>query len=540
MSDFTPASNASRLNFTDRVAGFRNVDGKRFDVIVIGAGITGAGIARDAATRGLSVLIVEAGDIACGTSSRSSKMIHGGLRYLAQGDVGLVKEAASERQVLRSIAPHLAKKCEFVIAGSRASTTKLRAGLTMFENLGKVPTAECHQVWNARDIAGNEPTLAGKKYPSAVVYPEFLTNDARLTLANVRSAAAAGAVVLTYAPVTRILVENGRASGVEVRGALPGEADNDAMAAAAHGAVIVNAAGPWVDAIRVMEDASASQRLAITKGVHLVVPRDRLPVNRTIVGAGADKRPVFAVPSGPVTYLGTTDSFYPNAETWPTIERSDITYLLDFVAKTFDGPELSPDDIVSMWAGVRPLVSQAGKSPSEISRKDEVWTGSAGIISIAGGKLTAYRTMAERVTDMVVKQLGVTAMPCSTSTAPLVGGDVDVDVMLKTLRGVFDDALSERLVDLYGSEASLVANSGGGLAAEIEHAVSVEGTLTLTDYWVRRSARAWFTLEPVGSALSEAASIMADRLGWSPDRRNAELAECTSHHTAAFADLAST
>ena len=534
MSATSSSPDSSRLNFTDRAAGFQRVDGHRFDLIVIGAGITGAGIARDAAERGLSVLLVDAGDIACGTSSRSSKMIHGGLRYLAHGDVSLVREAASERQVLRVIAPHLARRCDFVIPGSRASTTKLRAGLAMFESLGKVSTAESHTVWNARELAINEPTLAGKRYSSAVVYPEFLTNDARLTLANVRSAAAAAAAVLTYSAVTRILVEHGRAVGVGVRGSLPGETFD----AVARGSVIVNAAGPWVDAVRKLEDDRAPQRLTITKGIHVVVPRVRLPVNRTIVGAGADKRPVFAVPSGPVTYLGTTDSFYPRAETWPTIERPDVTYLFDFVSNTFDDPGLTTDDIVSMWAGARPLISQAGKSPSEISRKDEVWIGSAGIISIAGGKLTAYRTMAERVTDMVAETLGATVRPCSTATTPLVGGDVDVEAMKGLLRASVGDA-GDRLVDLYGSEAAAVACRGGDLTAEIDHAIAAEGALTLTDYWVRRSARAWFTLEPVGGGLTQAASIMADRLGWSAGRRDGELAECTSHHTATFVNVIS-
>jgi glycerol-3-phosphate dehydrogenase len=527
MSD-QPTHDPSALDFTDRTRSFAVVDGVSFDVIVIGAGITGAGVARDAATRGLSVLLVEAGDIACGTSSRSSKMIHGGLRYLAQGDINLVREAASERQVLRLIAPHLAKKIPFVLPGSWRYVTALRAGLTTFEKLGRVPDHEQHEVWNGRELEAAEPFIGKDRFAHAVVYPEFLTNDARLTLANVRSAAAAGAAVLTYAPVSRLVVEHGVAVGVEVRGALPGES----LGATARGTVIVNAAGPWVDAIRAMEDPTAPARLTMTKGVHVVVPRDRLPISRTVVGKGRDKRSVFAVPLHDVTYLGTTDTFYDGADVWPSVDIDDVDYLTEFAREMFDGPRLDHGDIVSMWAGVRPLIGQAGKSPSEISRKDEIWDGRGGVVSIAGGKLTAYRTMAERVVDLAVERVGRAAGPCVTAEQSLVGGEVDVAAMTARLAVSTGDA--ERLVDLYGSEAPEIVD---GVEAEVRHAIRAEGALTLTDVWVRRTARAWFTLEPVGPTLERAAVVMGELLGWSPSERSRQVAECAGHHTDTFAAL---
>lgn len=515
------------LDQRDRQGTFAAVDGQQFDLIVIGAGITGAGVARDAALRGLSVALIEAADIASGTSSRSSKMIHGGLRYLAQGDVNLVREAASERQVLRRIAPHLARMSTFYIPGSVGGTTKMRAGLATFERLGKVPKAERHEVLDEAELLEREPTIKPGRFASAVAYPEFLTNDARLTLANVRSAAAAGAAVLTHAPVQQVLVEQGRAVGVVCEGSLPGET----VGAVLRGQVVVNAAGPWVDAIRALEDEAAPGRLTITKGIHVVLPHDRLPVRDTVTTVGRDKRPVFAVRVGPITYLGTTDTFYPADDLWPTIERSDVDYLFDAIADTFAGPRLEPGDVVSMWAGIRPLIAQQGKKPSEISRRDEVWTGPAGVLSIAGGKLTAYRTMAERVVDSVVEQLGVSASACRTADDPLVGGGGDLSAVGRAVN-------DGRLIELWGDEAAAIVADGGDVAAEVRHAVLREGALRLEDYWVRRAARAWFTLDPIGPALDQAAAEMAALLDWNRDRTAAEIEHCRSIHTSALACLA--
>ena len=531
---------AANLDFRDRTAAFAAVDGVQFDLLVIGAGITGAGVALDAASRGLKVMLVDARDVAAGTSSRSSKMIHGGLRYLAQGDIELVREAASERQTLRAIAPHLTRLIPFVVPGSLGNTTKMRAGLKIFEKLGSVAKHERHEVWGADELRANEPLLSNEKFTGAVVYPEFLTHDARLTLANVRSAQRAGASVITYAPVTKIVIESGRAVGATIEGALPGES----LGATIKARRIVNAAGPWVDAIRAIEDDRAEHRLSITKGIHLVVPHTRLPITRTIAWTTIDKRTVFAVPSGPITYIGTTDTFYAidaqHSIDWPTIEWDDVSYLLGEAERAFAGAPIGANDIVSMWAGVRPLIRQAGKNPSEISRKDEVWQGPSGVVSIAGGKLTAYRAMAERVVDALVVDLGVSAAPCSTATDSLVGGDVNVEeTKAKLAASLENDAAAQRLVNLYGSEADGIVAGGGDLRAEISHAVLHEGALTLADYWVRRGAHSWFTLHPVGDGLVQAAEVAGELLKWSAARRSNEIAEVTQRHRESMACLAS-
>jgi glycerol-3-phosphate dehydrogenase len=482
------------LDLRNRAALFGSLEGQVFDVVVIGGGITGAGIARDAAMRGLSVALVEARDFASGTSSRSSKLIHGGLRYLAQGDLALVREAASERKIVETIAPFLARETPFIIPARNAgAVAKLRAGLWTFEKLGGVAAGRKHEMWSVADLKAREPAIRTDGLIGAIVYPEFITDDARLTLANIRSAAAAGAIVASYAPVRTILIENGRAAGVEVVEALPGAEERVARLAAR---MVVNAAGPWVDAVRALEASDAPPRLSLTRGVHLVVPRARLPISRTVILTAADRRGVFAVPRGEITYLGTTDTFYPDAETWPPITTEDADYLFAAAADRFSSAPLTYGDLISVWAGVRPLIAEPGKSASDISRKDELWTGPAGVLSIAGGKLTAYRRMAERVVDAVETGLGHKPQASRTADEALIGGDADL------------------------------SSIPGGTAAQAAYAVTHEGALTLEDYWVRRSSRAWFDPDAGLSALVPAAAAMAPLLGWSDDRQAAEIAAC--------------
>ncbi|CAN5242145.1 glycerol-3-phosphate dehydrogenase [soil metagenome] len=516
------------LDFRNRARLFDEVEGQTFDLIVIGAGVTGAGVARDAAMRGFSVALVEARDIASGTSSRSSKMIHGGLRYMAQGDLALVHEAASERKAVEHIAPHLTRRTPFVIpAKSAGAMTKLRAGLWAFEKLGGVPKDRRHEVWSKADIERLEPAIDASDLTGAVAYPEYLTEDARLTLANVRSAHEHGAAVLTYAPVESFILEGRRATGVVVGDSLTGQGGRARL----HGRAIVNAGGPWVDALRQLEDPSAAAQLQLTKGVHLVVPHARLPVTRTVIMPAADRRSVFAVPKGEHTYIGTTDTFYPEVHDWPRIEAEDVDYLLAAAKARFSSPPLTHADITAAWSGVRPLVAQAGKSASEISRKDEVWTGPAGVIAIAGGKLTAYRKMAERIVDDVERAVGRPHMPCLTAEEALVGGDLDPPKSIADLTASLGSRRdAERLVALYGSEAGAIVADGADVAAEARHAVLAEGALTLEDYWVRRSVRAWFDHGAGLDALKPAAQEMAKLLDWSASQTSAQIKACRRLH----------
>ena len=386
------------LDLRDRQAVCARLTALEFDIVVIGGGITGAGIARDASMRGLNVALLEANDFAAGTSSRSTKLIHGGLRYLAQGDIAMVREAATERKAVRAVAPHLTERTLLIVpAKSRARLALLRAALTAYDRLGGVAPEDRHQTWNLARLAEEAPLLDRSALRGAVAYPEYITDDARLTLANIRSAAQHGAVVTNHAEVVRVgdgvvgVRDEFGVAEVEVRGR-----------------VIVNAAGPWVDEVRQLESSATRNRLALTKGIHLVFRRERLPVRHTTMMTMPDKRTAFVIPRGDWVYLGTTDTFHARSDYWPDITGFDVRYLLRAINETFEVPALTEDDIESVWSGLRPLIDEPDKSPSEISRRDEIMIGPTGMITIAGGKLTAYRTMAERVVDRCLLHLGET------------------------------------------------------------------------------------------------------------------------------------
>ena len=527
--------NSPDLDLRDRTALFRMLASQQFDVAVIGGGITGAGIARDAAMRGLSVTLVEARDFASGTSSRSSKLVHGGIRYLAQGDMAVVREASLERKIVRAIAPHLARRTLFVVpARNVAGIARFRTGLWTYEKLGSVERDDRHELWNNERLKREEPALITEGLAGAIVYPEYVTDDGRLTLANIRSAAAHGAVVANYAAVTGIDCVNGAAEALTVVDGL--NADNQARLRAR---VIVNAAGPWADQVRKLEYADAGTRLALSKGIHLVVSRQRLPIHHTVTMTAADRRGVFVVPREGVAYLGTTDTFYPDSDYWPAITGEDVDYLLAAANGVFSVEPLTRRDVIGVWSGIRPLIAEPGKkAPSEISRRDEVMEGPAGIITISGGKLTAYRRMADRIVDLALKRLGRSAPGGTTAEEALPGGALSETPSALSARlaaGGMEAEQAARLVMLYGTEAEALV--GGGVAAEARHAVLKEGALTLEDYWVRRSARARFDLDGGLAALLPAAEAMAPLLGWSEAEIERQVDACRALRRAERAAL---
>jgi glycerol-3-phosphate dehydrogenase len=501
------------------------------DLLVIGGGITGAGVARDAALRGLRVALVERTDWAAGTSSRSSKLIHGGVRYLEQGDVGLVREAANERFVLRRIAPHLTLPLRIVMPTyARTTQAKLGLGLWTFERLAPVPADEKHEMWNRTRALAAEPLLDGTRLHGAAVFTEYLTDDARLVLDTVKGAHVAGALCVNHVEAVEFV-------GTEV--ALHDTLTGRAFAVRAP--VIVNAAGPWVDEVRRRAGALAGSRLHLTKGIHLVVPRERLPVHHIVVMQARDRRSAFAVPHGPVTYLGTTDTDFGDPVDHPEVTAADADYLLDAAHRTFAGPPVGTDDVVAAWAGLRPLLHEDGKRPSEISRKDEIMTAANGLVSIAGGKLTTHRRMAERVVDLVVERLGRKAGPCHTDAVALPNGELapeELAPLARTLRDrlpLLGPDGAERLVRLYGAGCRQLlervaadpgkgeALPGGVLRAEIEHVLDEEMALTLEDLLERRTRLLLFDPRQGLDCVEEAARIAATRLGWDRARTATEV-----------------
>ncbi len=512
-----------------REAALAALPGADLDLLVIGGGITGAAVARDAVLRGLRVAVVERADWAAGTSSRSSKMIHSGVRYLQQGDVGLVREAAAERQVLRRIAPHRTRDERFLMPTyGRAMHAKLGLGLWTFEKVATVPADEKHAMWSRDDTLAREPTLDGTRLYGAATFVEYLTDDARLVLDTVRGAHVAGALCVNHAEVTALAPGTGTTT-VTVRDTCSGRI------VTARARVVVNAAGPWVDAVRGLGGALGGTRLHLTKGIHLVVRHDRLPIAHIVVMQAPDRRSVFAVPSGRVTYLGTTDTNYGAPVVHPEITRADADYLLESANRTFAGPPLGHADIVSAWAGLRPLVHEEGKQPSEISRKDEIMSADDGrFLSIAGGKLTTHRRMAERIVDLVCTHLGRGAVPCRTDTVPLPGGWLDAPgrtALGARVRAALPGPLAERLLWLYGVDceailrrgASTLAGNPDTLRAEITHAIEHEMALTLEDLLERRTRLLLFAPDQGLGAVDEVAAIAGARLGWDATRTASEI-----------------
>ncbi len=536
------------FSFRTRAKNLETLAREQFDLLIIGGGITGAGIARDAALRGLRVGLVERRDFAAGTSSRSSKLIHGGLRYLQQGDVGLVMEAAHERRVLRRLVPHLARPIQMLVpVHSRGGYAKLSAGLWTYDRMARVLKDERNEMLSRDETLGLEPLLREENLYGAGMYYEYLTDDARLVVQTMTSAAALGAAVANYAEVISLITESGRVSGAVVR-----DATTDAELPV-RATVVVNAAGPWVDTVRLLQGDGERPRLHLTKGIHLVLPRERLPVSRIVVMNTPDHRAVFVVPRGNIVYLGTTDTDYEGRYDDPWITLDDVRYLLDAANATFTVERLALDDVVGAWAGLRPLLHQEGKKPTEISRKDEIMVGPTGLLSIAGGKLTTYRKMAERVVDMVVQRLSKggersRGKKGESDRALLSGGETGDDVGGFTARltarwpQVPADVV-ERLISVYGSNGErmveamagdprLAERCAAGLAVtrgEVAYAVREEMAMTLEDFLERRARLLLWDPHNGLTAAAEAARLMGELLGWDAQRRAAEIAGYQSH-----------
>lgn len=517
----------SREAFVDHLAD----DARPWDLVVVGGGITGAGVLRDAASRGLRALLVDKRDFASGTSSRSSKLIHGGLRYLAMGDVGLVRTTALERKEIFRLAPHLAERRWMVVpVRSWTGLLKIRAGVGTYEKLGAVEEEDRHRSWDREEMAREEPLLDRERFKYAVAYREYLTDDARLVLANLRDAAGHGAVVLNHAPVVAVTSEDGRASGVEA------ECRETGRRVRVRARCVVNAAGPWVEAVRRLESPDAPPLLHLSKGVHFVLRAQRVPVRNMLALTAEDRRTIFVIRRGTVVYVGTTDTTYEAGnDVWPAITRGDVDYLLAPLNRDLAVDPVRPREIVAAWAGLRPLIAEPGKEPKEISRRDEVLVGPAGVVTIAGGKLTGYRPMAKEVLEKAAEVAGLSPRAAAEREAPLPGGDFDGDLDALDARFARELGLpsetAARLARLYGSEAPEVVACGsaplveGGriVRGEIDWALDVEGAATLEDVLYRRMRTALYSPHSRELVVEPVADAMAERLGWSAERRAEEV-----------------
>lgn len=520
----------------------QSLAGETVDLLVIGGGITGAGIALDAVTRGLRTALVEMQDFAAGTSSRSTKLIHGGLRYLKQLEFKVVAETGRERAVVYENGPHVTTPEWMLLpfySGGQLGPFTSRLGLTLYDYLARVKKDEWHKMLNARETLEREPLLRSEGLRGGGYYVEYRTDDARLTLEVLKRAVELGATAVNYAAVTGLRYDGSRLSGAVVQDRIGG---GEYELRARH---IINATGPWVDDIREMDRSKEGKTLRLTKGVHLVFDQERFPLRQAVYFDTPDGRMVFAIPRDGKTYIGTTDTDYAGDPVHPRMEADDLSYLLDAANYMFPSLRLTPRDVESSWAGLRPLIRQEGKNPSDISRKDEIFLSPSGLISIAGGKLTGYRKMAERVVDLVSRRRqadGLPALPASrTRTLAISGGDVggsagyEAYVRRQTEAGIaagFSPDEAERIARRYGSNAPRLFELAVGsrdfadrhglplaLAAELRYAVLAEMAATPADFWIRRTGRLFFDRPGVLRWKDAVSAAMAELLRWSGEQR---------------------
>jgi glycerol-3-phosphate dehydrogenase len=515
---------------------------RRFDVLVIGGGITGAGIARDAARRGLDVALIEREDFACGTSSRSSRLVHGGVRYLEHGHLRLVFESSHERRVLLRIAPHLVRPLRFtwpVYEGARVPRWKLRAGLLLYDLLALFRNVAPHRALTAAGVADAEPQLLREGLTGGAQYHDAATDDARLTLATVLDAAVAGATVLNHAEVTGLLRENGRVGGVAITDRLGGRAFE------IRAACVVNATGPWTDALRRMENPAAAPAVLGSKGTHIAVPANRVGNRGAVTLLAPDGRVMFVLPAGPCALIGTTETDTRTPPDDVRATRAEVTYLLAAANRAFPAAKLTGNDVIAAWAGIRPLAAAAHRGDANsASREHLVAQGDGGLITVTGGKLTSYRVVARDTVDVVLRTLRRRAPHARTDRLPLAGGDlVALDDELAAARAAAGaEDVAAWLVHAYGGawhqvwaraeqDARLGERLAAGLpyvGAAVEHAVEVEFACTLADVLLRRTHLAFETRDHGRGVAPRVAELMAPRLGWTDRGVQQALAEYES------------
>jgi glycerol-3-phosphate dehydrogenase len=525
----------STFSFLHRNTHIETLKSTSYDLLVIGGGITGAGIALDAASRGLRIALLEKNDFASGTSSRSTKLIHGGLRYLKQLEFGLVKEVGSERAVVHNLAPHLVipEKMLLPLSEKKGLGYWLTSiGLKIYDWLAGVKPEDQRRMLTRNQTLKAEPLLRKDDIKGGAIYAEYRTDDARLTVEIIKTAVQYGADILNYTKVTDFTYEDGRVTGVNVTDQINGSQFT------VKAEVVVSAAGPWVDELREINRSKSGKQLHLTKGVHIVVPHEKLPVKQAIYFDVDDGRMIFAIPRAGVTYIGTTDTTYHDSKEQVLATQEDASYLIKAVNATFPTANLKIHDIESSWAGLRPLIHEEGKSASELSRKDEIFESTSGLISIAGGKLTGYRKMAERVVNLVIKNHfeDRKLKPCFTDRIRLTGSMLNYDEVkqyLKTLQSRVSLRVARYLVENYGkqSEEILSATSSSDdpefslIKAELQFGIEQEMVSSLSDFFIRRTGLVYFDIHRVRKWKEAAATIMQERLKWSDQKRKDEIAK---------------
>ncbi len=538
MQDFSPALRNRSLAALG--------DADRVDLAVIGGGITGVATARDAARRGLSVALFERGDFACGTSSRSSKLVHGGLRYLEHMEFGLVHEGCSERRLLLDRDPQHVEGLEFlypVYAGDPSGYYTVKAGMLLYDALAAFQNVHRHRMLSRREFEERMPGIRGDGLKGGASYWDARMDDARYCMATARAAAREGAQLATHAEV-ETLERRPEALRLGVRDRFTGRRlEVNARA-------VVIACGPWTDMVRASLLGSRSQVLRPTKGVHIVVPRDRLPHTRSLVIRHPDDgRVLFNIPWGPATIVGTTDTDFSGDPGSAHADRADVAYILRALAHVFPEAGIGPEDVISTYTGLRPLMAEEGVDEGATSREHAILEDDR-VFTIAGGKWTTHRRMAKDAVDRIVSRLELQAGPCTTGTAPVEDlgtpmvdpEDATAVADLSALEKL-DPATVVRLARCYGrgmrtvlqlcreqpALARPIVEGHAPILAEARFWVTGEMALTVTDALDRRSSLALVARGQALAAARQVAAEMAGPAGWDQEETERQVEEYRRH-----------
>lgn len=521
---------------------FTELEHEELDILVIGGGITGAGILLDAASRGLKAGLVEMQDFASGTSSRSTKLIHGGLRYLKQLDIKLVANVGKERAIVYENGPHLTTPEWMLLPYYKNGTFgafSTNVGLFTYDFLAKVNRHERRKILKSQEAIQIEPLLNRKGLKGAGYYVEYKTDDARLTIEVLKKAVELGARAINYAKVTQFHYdETGKINGVKVCDQIE---DGHIHIYAKK---IINATGPWVDELRELDQSKKGKTLHLAKGVHLVFANDIFPIRQAIYFDAPDGRMIFAIPRNGKTYVGTTDTSYSGDLTHPKVLDEDRDYLLKAIHHMFPSLHVTKDDVESSWAGIRPLIAESGKEPDHISRKDEIFISKSGLISIAGGKLTGYRQMAEKIVDLIVKQFkdeeGILYSSSETASLAISGGEVGgsegfkvfkKNMMLKGTAFGLNRKMVAKLTHRYGANLDTIfhllmkkmveakrENIDPLVFAELCYAIEYEMAYKPTDFFIRRTGALYFEMDWVKRHKRNIVRYMEKALNWSKEQ----------------------
>lgn len=523
------------FSFATRQENIKKLPEQKFDLLIIGGGITGAGAARDAAARGLKVALVEASDFASGTSSRSSKLIHGGIRYLENLEFGLVFEALNERTKLFEMAPHLVHPLRFMLPlyeNSRVGMFKMGLGMWLYDALSLFQAPEMHERLDDQETIERMPDIQKQGLAGSFVYSDAYMDDDRLVLETLRAANELGAVCANYVKATGANISsNGMIHSVRCKDLVE---DSEFVVHARH---VISCVGPWTDQLGAELIQKWKNILRPTKGIHLTLPKNRLPLTSAVVmAAEKSNRIVFGIPRHEMIIVGTTDTDFTGSPENVEATAEDVKYLLKIVDDYFPGAKLTKEDIIASYAGVRPLVNDGSDSEGKTSREHVIFSDSVGVTFVAGGKYTTYRLMAEQVVNEALKFFTIeekvkfkeadTTLPLSPFTSVEAFQQAQASVSLLAKDFSLSESVVQRLVDRYGMEAEsiLVENPEDFGYWQLEAWQAIHHTMCfhLVDFYTRRVPLFLATSDHGISQLDDVAKVFQKELGWSQKRTDDE------------------